>query len=272
MNNKEFSIDFINGYRDLMLSKSSHDQIKHFNNNLKRFSHLLVYPFSHDDDSVKMQLLVGFADTFNIHQKDDKATMPEAMEQVRSGQDFLTISVDSMFTETLAISTSAIELLPIRKVEWSELINAPKLDDGEFSILKSAFLEYFNLDESAYQQGSDERFSFSDYFYKKNNKPEALELREVWSDTDGDKYGNIQTLVIWHGVFIGWVVCSGKWLDSYTASTVNLDQWSNMMDTLYANSGYKPGRNLKGVYVYDMEKDDVDDVTYVPGVSTVNYE
>ena len=56
------------------------------------------------------------------------------------------------------------------------------------------------------------------------------------------------------------------------ASTVNLEKWVDLMDTIYKQSGYKPGRNINGVSVYNMEKDDVDDVAYVPGVSTVHYD
>lgn len=274
MDKTEFVTDFIKGYRELMLEKSSHDKVKHFNNNLKEYPYLLVYPFTvSEDEPEKQQLLVGFATEFKIYQKDDKETMPDAMKQIRRGQEFLVVGKDITITETVAIPTSEIEPVPIRKVAWAELIEAPKLGEDDFSVLSAPFLEYFNLDSYAYQEGSDESFDFSHYFYQDSNKPVGLELREVWHDTcDDDKHGNTQTLVFWKYEFIGWLTFSGRYLDSTMASTVNLEKWVDLMDTIYKQSGYKPGRNINGVSVYNMEKDDVDDVAYVPGVSTVHYD
>lgn len=273
MDNTELVTDFIKKYHEILLEERNHDRIKQFNNNLKKYPYFLVHPFSVDDDEPdNVQLLVGFAKDFKIYQKDDKATISQAMDQICRGQQFLKANKSVDFTETLAIPTSTIEPLPLRKIEWVELINAPKLDDGEFSILTTAFLEYFGLDVRAQQAGDSKSFNFNQYFYNEKNKPVDLELREVWRDTDSDdKYGSIQTLVIWQGEFLGWLVCSGKWLDSYTAYTVNLTRWSELMDCIYQQSGYVPGRGQKGVYVYDMNKNDVDDVAYVPGISTLNY-
>jgi len=273
MDKQAFTVDFIKSYRELLLT-CSHDQIKVFNNRLKKYTYFLVYPFTGSDENPeKTSLLVGFADTFVVHQKDDQPNMPAAMQQITAGQGYLTVGSGLDITETVGIPTSEIEPLPVRKVEWAELINAPKLADADFDLLQDSFLEYFNLDEYAYQEGSNESFRFGEYFREEANKPEGLELREVWHDTcQDDKHGNIQTLVFWKDEFIGWISCSGRYLTSSAASTVNLPKWTELMDTIYANSGYKPGRNVNGVSVYDMSQDDVDDVTYVPGVSTVNYD
>ena len=273
MDNTELVTAFIKNYRDLQLDKSNHDQIKDFNKSLKKYPYFLVHPFIVDDNEPdNVQLLVGFANHFKIYQKNDKSTIPEAMGQICGMQHFLKADKSFNITETLVIPTGTIDPMPIRKIEWIELINAPKLDDGEFSILTTAFLEYFGLDVRAEQAGSSKSFDFNQYFFNEKNKPVDLELREVWRDTDSDeKYGHIQTLVIWQGEFIGWLLCSGKWLDSYTAYTVNLTRWSELMDCIYQQSGYVPGRGQNGVYVYDMNKDDVDDVAYVPGISTLNY-
>lgn len=271
MDKQTFSTDFISQYRKL-LATCSHEQIKAFNTNLKKYAYFLVYPFTSEDQSDKVQVLVGFADTYAIHEKDNEAHMPEAMAQLKSNYDYLQIGKDFALTKTLPIPVSEIEPVELRKIEWAELINAPKLDDGNFSILKSSFLTYFGFDSYSYQENG-ENFDFGNYFYHEKNKPSELELREVWRDIDsGDKYGHIQTLVFWKGSFIGWVMCSGKWLDSYSASTVDMDKWADLMDTIYAQSGYKPGRNFNGVTVYDMEKHEVDDVTFVPGVSTKEYD
>lgn len=97
MENTEFVTDFIKGYRELMLEKSSHDKVKHFNNNLKEYPYLLVYPFTvNEDEPEKQQLLVGFATEFKIYQKDDKETMPDAMKQIRRGQEFLVVGVSTV--------------------------------------------------------------------------------------------------------------------------------------------------------------------------------
>lgn len=274
MDKQAFTVDFIKNYRELLLSESSHDQIKAFNNRLKKYAYFLVYPFTGSDENPeKVSLLIGFADTFAIYQKDDQANMSAAMQQIGAGHGYLTVGKGLDITETVAIPTSEIEPIPVRKVEWAELINAPKLNDADFSLLQDSFLEYFNLDEYSYQAGSNESFRFGDYFNKEANKPEGLELREVWHDTcDDDKHGNVETLVFWKDEFIGWISCSGRYLTCSSASTVNLPKWTELMDTIYANSGYQPGRNVNGVSVYDMTKDDVDDVTYVPGVSTQNHD
>ena len=270
MDKQTFNSDFINEYRKL-LSTCSHDRIKEFNRKLKQYAYLLVYPFTSDDHPDKIQVLVGFADTYAVHQMDDDDKMPDAMAQIKGSYDFLLIGKDFVITETVAIPVSEIEPVALRKVEWAELINAPKLDDGDFGILESSFLAYFSLDSHAYQENG-ERFDFSDYFEDKN-KPAELELREVWRDVDsGEKYGDIQTLVIWKGDFIGWVSCFGKWLDNYGASTVDVDKWADLMNTLYARSGFVPGRIYNGVTVYSMEKNDVEDVAFVPGVSDRNYD
>ena len=272
MDNTKLATDFIQAYRELMVSQRSHDRLKQFNKNLEKYSHLLVYPFTSDGNE-KVQLLIGFANEFKIYQKDDKETMPSAMKQILGGQDYVTVGKYFDIKETVAIPTSEIEHLHVRKVEWAELINAPKLGEDSFSVLSDPFLEYFNLDSYAYQEGSNESFDFNHYFNKASNKPDGLELREVWRDTcDDDKHGSTQTLVFWKNEFIGWLTFSGRYLDTTSASTINIEKWTELMDFIYTQSGFKPGRKIKGISIYNMEKDDVDDVAYVPGVSTVNYD
>ena len=272
MDNTKLATDFIQAYRELMVSQRSHDRLKQFNKNLEKYSHLLVYPFTSDGNE-KVQLLIGFANEFKIYQKDDKETMPSAMKQILGGQDYVTVGKYFDIKETVAIPTSEIEHLHVRKVEWAELINAPKLGEDSFSVLSDPFLEYFNLDSYAYQEGSNESFDFNHYFNKASNKPDGLELREVWHDTcDDDKHGNTQTLVFWKDEFIGWLTFTGRYLDTTSASTINIEKWTELMDFIYNQSGFKPGRKIKGISIYNMEKDDVDDVAYVPGVSTVNYD
>lgn len=284
MDNTKFVSNFIKSYREFLISKNfRHGNIKHFNNCLKKYSHFLVHPFHTNENKEQFKLLTGFSNAFKIYKKNDKEALPSAAKQIGMFKCILTVSKDFGLSETVskdfdssetvAIPTSEIEPLPIRKVEWSELVNAPKLAEADFDLLQDSFLEYFNLDEYAYQADSNESFRFGEYFREEANKPEGLELREVWHDTcQDDKHGEVQTLVFWKEEFIGWISCSGRYLTSSTASTVNLPKWTELMDTIYANSGYKPGRNVNGVSVYDMNKDDVDDVAYVPGVSTVNYD
>lgn len=271
MDKQTFTNIFVKQYSDLMLSARSHDAIKQFNNNLAKYSYLLVYP-SDSDEPDRIQLLVGFANQYEIHQFGAHEDMVKAMTQIKSNPDFCTVSKELTVAETVVIPTADFPALPLRKIAWEELINAPKLQDEDFDVLQSSFLEYFNLDEHAYQEGNDTPFDFREYFSTESNKPEQLELREVWHDADWDgKYGNIEILIFWKSEFIGWITRTGRYLESYAASTINLEKWTDLMDTIYKSSGYKPGRNVNGVSVYNMETDDVDDVAYVPGVSTRHY-
>lgn len=272
MDKHSFANDFVKGYCDLIKKEWGHDQIKTFNKNLKTYSHIVVFPFS-DDDPEKLQLLVGFTNKFEIHQFNDENSMKAAMSQIQAGNQFVTVSKDYSLTETVAFETSQIEPIPLRKIEWAELINAPTLSEDSFSILEDSFLEYFHLDAYAYQEGSNESFDFGGYFNNDKNKPEGLELREVWHDTcNDDKFGSVQSLVFWQGEFIGWISFGGRYLTSSSASTVKLEKWVELMQLIYDQSGFKPGRNINGLSVYDMTKDEVDDVAYVPGVSTQNYD
>jgi len=270
MDNQEFVNDFIKSYQDLVAS-SDHKKIKDFNRNLAKYAYFLVYPFKYEQKD-HVQLLVGFADSFEIHPFGNTVITPDAMSQLKAGRDFIRTHENFHLSETLAIPTSNIHPIPLKKIEWLQLINAPKLEDDSFSVLEKSFLEHFNLDEYAYQDDSEDPVHFGKYFNNDNNKPEDLELHVVWHDVDSSaKYGSIQTLILWKGEFIGWVTRSGRWIDTYSFSTVNVDKWNDLMDTIYKNSGYKQSRTSRGVHVYDMTKDEVDDVAYIPGFSIPTY-
>lgn len=263
---------FVKNYVGLLVSQNNYSRIKNFNNSLNKYEYLLVYPLDIDDEKNTIKLLVGFADTFSIHLYDDNTKIHEAQSQIKTKPVVIEVSGECRISATVAIKTELFQPIPLRKVEWSELISSPKIEDGSYSLLQSSFLEYFHLDEHAPQANGSDDFDFSHFFNNEKNKVDGLELRVVWEDMDSSqKYGTVQTLVMWNNEFIGWITCSGRYLDDHSASTVNTVKWIELMEAIYKQSGYSVGNDLRGVSVYDMSKDDVDDVAYVPSIEITQY-
>ncbi len=271
MCDKTKAINFINQYRNNILQNDSRVLIKEFNRNLASFNYIVFVPHITTNDETAF--ILGFTNSMveNCDFKDSDSHQ-NLMKSIKSSPRFFKISKEEELTDVVYLNTTDVETLPFKKVEWSELINAPKIDDADYDLIQKPFLSYFRLDDSMHYDDG-ESFSFSDYFNEESNKPADLELRNVWRDVDRDeKYGEIQTLVFWKEQFIGWITRNGRYLDVLYASTVNVEQWKEMMDHIYKSSGYVHSPSMQGFHVYDMTTTDPDDVVSVPGVTQKNYE
>jgi hypothetical protein len=266
----KFRESFPKDYRDFTIARNLRETSKKFNLNIERFKYVLVYPFDkkNKENGNNHTLIVAFSNDPKVFEYTKGA--PQAAYKDFHIVD--TITVTDLSFEFLVFETSIFEPISLEKVEWSKLINAPKIDDGDFSDLQTAFLSFFGLDENEYNQDYSDSFNFSRFFCHEENKPYDLELRVVWRDVDsGDKYGNIVTLIFWKNDFIGWVTHSGKWLDSEDVNTVDIEKFKDLMQFIYDKTGFIRSNRLHGISIYDMDKHEVDDLVSVPGVSMRNY-
>lgn len=269
--NTAFIENFIEYYRNSKLNSEHPNVQKSFNRNLRKYKYFLIYPFIKTDEQDTVSLLVGFSNEAKIF-KMNKEESIKAYNHVEYNCEIVnTDKAELGFDETIVVDTSTIEKLPIPEAKWEDFINAPKIQDGDFSIIQNDFLEFFGLNSHEYNHETGNSFSFNSFF-EKENMPKDLELRVVWKDTDSDeKYGNIITSVFWREEFIGWISTHGKWLSNHHANTINIDKWTEFMEYLKSLTGFKQKEYVKGVIVSNMETDFAEDSTYVAGFSTIDY-
>ncbi len=262
----EFIEKLIAGYTSL--SSKSRRHIRGFNHKISNYKYMIVQPVLIKDD---YELMVGFVN-------DNSQVWPLGEEEQREvfkfighyGHEFLRTDdkLDiEMFNQTLYIETSRFSPMELETGSWEQLLNSPKIEEGEFDILKEPFSVFFNLDEH-YNDDFDVWG-----FFQESNKPSDVELRVVWKDVDDDhKYGSINTLIFWQGEFIGWVNSGSKWLATHVYYTVNAERWGAFMQYLYDCSGQKPKSKLRGIEVIDMNSvTDVESVISIPGLTEPDY-
>ena len=266
---------FVKAYTELE-SKSRRNS-KFLNRMISEHQYLRVHPivFNHKGEE-EIQFLISFADSTELcypmgedlqneffHKLEDSRTWHTFIKTSKTLEELKEVrEID----QTLYIETSKFTPIPVKEATWQDLINAPKLRDGEFSELREAFEKFFNLE--------DDCDCDIDYWkvFAESNKPAELEIREVWCDVDSyQKYGNIDRLIFWKGEFIGWISYSGRWIDHKMFNTVNPDAWKELMHVMYEISGYKKGPGISGVTVVDMSTEKVEDCTSVPGFTEPDY-
>lgn len=262
----EFIEKFIAGYTGL--SSKTRNHIRCFNRQISNYKYIMIHPVLIKDD---YELMVGFVnDNSNIWPLGEEEQR-KAFEFIgHRGHEFLRTDDKlntEMFNQTLYIETSRFSPIPLETGSWEQLLNAPKIEDGDFDLLTEPFSTFFNLDE---HYNND--FDVWEFFQEKN-KPSDVELRVVWKDVDSDhKYGNINTLIFWQGEFIGWVNSGSKWLATHVYNTVNAERWAAFMQYLYQCSGQTPNNTLRGIYVVDMNSvTDVESVISIPGLTEPDY-
>lgn len=262
--------NLIEYYRKSKLDSEYPHVKKRFNSNLRRQKYLLIYPFT-NDETKNVSLLLGFSNEAKTFKMDEESF--EAFSHVEHNYEIIhTDKTELDFDETVIVETKNIEKLPIPEAKWEDFVNAPKIEEGNFSIIQDDFLEFFGLCENEHNFETGDSFNFNRFFTQKNI-PKDLELRVVWKDVDsGEKYGNIITSLFWRGDFIGWVSTHGKWLSHHNAHTINIEKWTQFMEYLKELTGFNPKEYTKGVIICDMEKDFVEDCTYVHGFSLIDYD
>lgn len=73
--------------------------------------------------------------------------------------------------------------------------------------MSDSFCKFFNLDENRYKKNNYHIINFKSWFSDNENKPDDLELRVVFDDTNSvdNKYSNRTINVLWKGEFIGFI-------------------------------------------------------------------
>lgn len=266
---------FVQAYTELS-SKSRRDS-KFLNRMISEYKYLRVHPILlkvKDDDEI--QFLVSFANSTELSYPISGDLQVEFFRKLEDSRVWHTFIKTSKTLEelkevreidqTLYIETSKFTPIHVKEATWQDLINAPKLRDGEFSELREPFEKFFNLEDD-YECGIDYWKVFAE-----SNKPAELEIREVWCDIDSSqKYGNINRLIFWKGEFIGWISYGGRWIDDKLFNTVNPDAWKELMHVMYEISGYQKEPSIRGVTTVDMSTEKVEDCTSVPGFTEPDY-
>ena len=262
----EFIEKFIAGY--IGMSSKTRRHIRSFNYRISNYKYVMIHPVLINDD---YELMVGFVnDNTNIWTLGEEEQR-QAFEFIGNrGHEFLRTNdkLDiEMFNQTLYIETSSFSPIQLETGSWEQLLNSPKIEDAEFSILSEPFTTFFNLDEHY-----NEHFDVWGFF-QNCNKPSDVELRVVWKDVDdGEKYGSINTLIFWNDEFLGWVNSGSKWLAIHVYYTVNADRWEAFMQYLYKCSGQKALNKLRGIEVIDMDSvKDVESIVSIPGLTELDY-
>ena len=262
----EFIEKFIADYTGLSSKTRRHS--RSFNYRISNYKYIMIHPVLIKDD---YELMVGFVhDNSKVWSlgKDDQR---EAFEFIgHHGHEFLCTDdkLDTeLFNKTLYIETSRFSPIALDTGSWEQLLNSPKIEEGDFSLLSEPFTTFFNLD--IYYDDDFDVWGF----FQESNKPSDVELRVVWKDVDsGQKYGCINTLIFWKGEFIGWVSSGSKWLATHGYNTVNAERWVAFMQYLYQCSGQKPKNTLRGIDVIDMNSViDVESVINIPGLTEPDY-
>lgn len=253
---KEYIESFVEKYKKNLIEANNREDIKEFNRAISSYRYMIVHPYPVADQLGKFQIIVGFGDNPKILSTSKENTL-NAFESIRSELKVITPDEDvSSIANTFVFETSTIQQIPIENIPWERLINSEEIGKASFDILTRPFCDMFYLDESTDAIGM--------FFEDEEKKPKELELKLVWRDVDS--YGSV-ALIFWKSEFIGWITHSGRWFATMEVSTVNVTKWEEMMNTLFDLVNLKNISSLRGVTVYDMTKDQVDDVVFVPGIS-----
>lgn len=265
----EFIEKFIAGFKSV--SEQRRYDSRCYNNMIRDKKYIMLHPMIFDDDNIEF-LVFPTDDNTKIWPvgEDLQREVFDYVEKTRKYYNFVSCinpkDIDCI-DETVYIETSRFSAIDLTIARWSDLINAPKLRDGNFSDLRVPFEKFFNLENDC-----NHDIHYWEVFAD-NKIPAELELREVFHDVDSyQKYGTISTTIFWKNEFIGWYTRSGRWLDDMVFNTVNVEKWKELMYVMLEMSGYKLGERLNGVEVYTMnDTDDVETITSVPGFTEPDY-
>lgn len=258
----------VDSYTNLV-ERGRRDRIKLFNKHIQEFKYLLVYPYKVKDE---VELLMGFSNESTVYSLCDE-DMPKAFNLVEHRHDFVNIGdLDiSNLTETLVIDASLFKTIKLAIPDWSQLIDAPEIMKSDFSVMTEAFCKFFALQDEQYDHNYVLIIDFNSWFGYNENQPTDLELKVVWNDSCDNKSGHRTINVLWKGEFIGFINCRFSPCVFFgTEYTVNYDKWSEMMEAIYASTGFVKEKGA-GVVIVDMNSTNVEDYAYIPCVSDKDY-
>jgi hypothetical protein len=254
------------------------DSLKEYYSNYRRNSQfynriisekkfLMVHPILLPNS--KIDVLINFTNENKVVYPMGEDLQHEVFEFVRNSDGhhyfFSTgFSEDEMIEflpETRYIETSLFTPIELVNPTWDDLLNAQKVGDANFNILKETFNEFHSISDF------DDRGDDSDnLFYEEENKPSELELRIVFEDITSDhKYGSGTILVFWKGEFTA--LCNEyieRYRQDHSYYIANVDNWREMMKVLYEKANIKPGSPIHGAEILDMTND-VEQMASIPG-------
>jgi len=261
---------FIDGFKEYY--SKSRNNAKFYNRMIKQKKflriHQIVLPTS------KMDVLISFSDTNEIVYPVGDDLQRELFKLIESDwHTFLSIGFSEeemieFLPETRYIETSAFTPIELVMPTWDDLLNAPKLGDADIDILQETFEEYHGIHDNY-----ELTCNLHELFCYQEKKPEELELRIVFDDTDQDrKYGDATILLFWKGEFMA--LCNeyiNRYRHSHSYYIANEESWHEMMKVLHSLANIPTTSPIRGAEILDMTQE-VENIASVPGFTEKNYE
>lgn len=262
---------FIDGFKDYYSKSRINSQF--YNCMIEKNRFLRVHPI--DIPSGNSDVLISFADSDSFIYPSGDDLQHEVFQFVQKqgwhtfmGTGFSDEEMVEFLPETRYIETSRFTKIELSVPTWDDLINAPKVGDAEFSIMKETFEEYHGIEDD-YELTCES----TNLFYDNEKKPEELELRVVFDDTDSNrKYGHGTILVFWKGEFMALCnECIERYRQNHSFYITDVPKWREMMKVLFELANIEPTSPVRGAEILDMTQD-VEQIAAVPGFTEKCYE
>lgn len=268
---------FVKAYTELESKSRRNSQF--LNRMIKEYKYLRVHPILlKDNDEEEIHFLISFANSTELSYpmgEDLQAELFHKLEDSRVWYSFIETSktVEELkevreIDQTLYIETSKFTPIHVKEATWQDLINAPKLRDAELDILQKTFEEYHGIDDDY-----ELTCNLHELFCYPEKKPEELELRIVYEDTDqGRKYGDATILVFWKGEFMA--LCNeyiNRYSQSHSYYIAKEESWHEMMAVLHSLANIPVTSPIRGAEILDMTQE-VENIASVPGFTENVYE
>ena len=250
--------------RNTYMAYGDRDEHRKFNSNLKKYKYVFFYPFFGDDENgdesieIDPSLFVGFTD--NPSEKTMDRTTARGLSSL--GDD------DSLYVESslaymldhkrMVISTASIEPIPVAKVSWKTLLDAPVLRKGNYCIMCEYVLSHLRLSTATY----DFDKTVIEFLQDQNK----IELDVVYSTDNHAGEKQSSTIVKYNGTPVGIIQNSGWDGINSKLCVFCRDEWDDMMSYLVVTSGVDKLFRDEYITVIDLERDP-DEYTFVPGVT-----
>lgn len=195
-----------------------------FNDGIKKYKYLTVYPYGSDDESDFY--LIGFTNKhFKVPVGDDK------LANMRVDGDscfYVTTPHAMMFRTDMQFSTDRIEPVIISPVTLDDILCAPKLSDGEFYHVSYCVTDYMNTKQHlSYENEAD--------IIKAAKGLRKIELEVFFEDTHTTTttiYGSRGIRLMHNGTCIALIHAYGRELSNQETSVINEVQYRQLMEEL----------------------------------------
>lgn len=166
--------------------------------------------------------------------KDVETTELKSLNQFRSAfgdnlrYQTLDDDIRNIFKEDIyKIPASEIPEWEFRVGKYQELLDSEVLMVESLEELKGAIADYSGINE----------YDLCELYDKHLDK---VKIERIYEKTDDDfKYGEITSRISYNGEVIGHFNRSGKWMETYTYYTHDLNKWKEMLEYIMAELGIK---------------------------------